>query len=131
MNQCVFQKWLDHQLMYPVMSQTLLHVNRADKRIIKPLLLQIHISFQILQFILYLYDLIAFVNTVPQNCRKTREHLTDRIFFIVQRYPVDGIQRIIQKVWVDLCFQRFDFRILDAHQRFFFLFIGLVDFPII
>ena len=123
MYQCIFQKRLNHQFMNSIMPQTFFHINGTDKGIIESLLLQIHIFFQIFQFILNFHDFIALMNAVTQNGSKTCKHLAYGILLAIQCHPVDGIQCIIQKMWIDLRFQRFDFRILHTYQRFFFLLV--------
>ena len=88
--------------MPPTHPRSHLEVERAEEAAL--LNFEIHLCQP--QLVRHAYDGIAFIQTKAEILRETVNHHADVGRALTDGDPVDCIQRIVKKVWVDLRLQR-------------------------
>ena len=100
----------------------------AFKCVFQSGLLQEYILLQPFHFLINLNNTIAFIHSVTQYLRERIYRIADFILVVVNRHPVNGIQRVIQEMRINLCFQSGDFGVILSDRRYFFTFHRIVQF---
>ena len=102
----IFHKRLDEKLVNPDIFCLFTYIYLTDKSIVEPHFLKADIFFQPVCHLRDGHHLVAFIYAVPENDPQVAQHFANLIFLLFNRHPVDGIQRIVQKMWIDLSLQR-------------------------
>ena len=125
----IFHKRLKQEFVDLPVLDLRAYMDVTVELVLHPVLLQVDITLQPFHFIPHHNFPVIVGYGVAQDERKGIDSVADVILFPVDRHPVDGVQRIIQEMGIDLSLQRLQLRFLAVLRSLFLLLPGDTQLP--
>ena len=103
---CIFQKRLDHQLGTQAVRQFFVPIHRKCKLILKPHILNGKIADSVFQFLLQRDNVLPLTQGDAEKFCQHGHHFSGALILFALYHPDNGVQRVIQKVGIDLRLQQ-------------------------
>ncbi|MNC29436.1 hypothetical protein D3C75_776830 [compost metagenome] len=109
----VLHQGLQGQLRHGAAQELLRHLDVIVEQLLEAELLDLQIAGEMLKLLLH-RNHILLLDADPQDIAQPRHHLADLAALVLHRQYIDGLQRIEQKMRIDLGLQRLKLRQLLA-----------------